>query len=87
MSLFSRLFKNDKSQNINQETDSDSKNLEVSSVNTENEEIVAAIMGAVMAMMQSDVRTDIRIKAIRRIGRTSPVWNIAGRDEYLAVKL
>lgn len=87
MSLFSRLFKNDKSQNINQETDRDSKNLEVSPVNTENEEIVAAIMGAVMAMMQSDVRTDIRIKAIRRIGRTSPVWNIAGRDEYLAVKL
>ncbi len=87
MSLFSRLFKNDKSQNINQETDRDSKNVEVSPVNTENEEIVAAIMGAVMAMMQSDVRTDIRIKAIRRIGRTSPVWNIAGRDEYLAVKL
>lgn len=52
-----------------------------------NDEVVAAIMGALMAFMSTHAVTDLKIKSIRRTGTVSPVWNIAGRNEYLASKL
>jgi len=82
MSFFSKLFNAERPLEYKiQEIDSTSINAD------NNEEIVAAIMGSVMAMMQDNAITDIKIKSIRRIGRTSPVWNLAGRDEYIAAKL
>lgn len=54
----------------------------------EDEELVAVITAAVMAIFAgSNSSSDIRVKAIRRTGRTSPAWNVAGRDEYLATRL
>jgi hypothetical protein len=50
-------------------------------------EIVAVIMAAVMNMMASGVSSDLRIKSIKRIGLHSPVWNTAGRSEYIASRL
>jgi len=52
-----------------------------------NEEVVAAIMGALMAFMSDYAVSDLKIKSIRRTGTVSPVWNIAGRQEYIAAKL
>lgn len=50
-------------------------------------EIVAVIMAAVLSMMSVRNLGDLQIKSIRRIGRHSPVWNTAGRDEYITSKL
>lgn len=86
MSLFGKLFGNNKSV----EHEHSSRNESAASYynnDNNNEEIVAAIMGALMSFMGADAISDLKIKSIRRLGRTSPVWNIAGRDEYLASKL
>lgn len=91
MSLFSRLFGADRAQN---DTPAENISENAGAVEnaatrdlTDNGELVAVITAAIMNMLSGDAVTDLRIKAIRRTGRNSPVWNIAGRDEYLAMKL
>lgn len=50
-------------------------------------ELVAVIMASVMACYGGNVTSDLKIKSIKRVGRHSPVWNTAGRDEYIGSKL
>ena len=90
MSFFSRLFGADKSQ---PETNTASRNESAVSLHTtdrnvdNHEEIVASIMAALMNILSEENNGELRIKSIRRVGRNSPVWNIAGRDEYIASKI
>ncbi len=51
-----------------------------------NEEILAVIAAAV-ASLEARPGHKIEVKAIRRVGQTSPVWNTAGRTERLARNL
>lgn len=91
MSFFSKLFGNDKvNENGLEEKDSRGESavsLHSSQDIKDNSELVAVIMAALMNMLSSDGGSDLRIRSIRRIGRKSPLWNTAGRDEYLATKL
>jgi hypothetical protein len=89
MSFFSKLFKSDKTKNENQGNES---KVEIAASATANDasvnsELIAVITAAVMAVMSSNAASDLMIRSIRRVGRNSPVWNIAGRDEYLMSKL
>lgn len=88
MSLFGRLFGSGK---INEDTsENNAKNESAVSLSdnkkADDREIVAVIMAALMNMM-GQPGGGLYIKSIRRSGRNSPVWNVAGRDEYLASKL
>lgn len=92
MSLFSKLFGSDKSQTENVFKENPSKiesavAAHSSETSKDDGELVAVIMAALMNMLSGDVVSDLRIKSIRRIGRHSPVWNTAGRDEYIASRL
>jgi len=49
-------------------------------------EVVAVITAAVMAYMQGN-GTGLRVRSIKRIGQTAPVWNAAGRNEYIMTRL
>ncbi len=51
------------------------------------EELVAAITAAIMASVDTHPGYNIRLKSFRRIPQTAPVWNVAGRNEYIAGKL
>lgn len=93
MSLFKKIFGTDKSRKDDQKESLSRVESAVSlqednsSLLKDNNEIVAAIMAAIMNMLSSDAVSDLKIKTIRRINRNSPQWNIAGRDEYIASKL
>ncbi|NLE26490.1 MAG: hypothetical protein GX625_14325 [Clostridiaceae bacterium] len=89
MSLFAKLFGTDKSQNEAALNDNTSKSESAVSLQNQknNGEIVAAIMAALMNVLEDSAAGELRIKSIRRTGRKSPVWNIAGRDEYIVSKL
>lgn len=52
----------------------------------DNAEIVAVISAAIMAFMQ-DSGTGLRVRSIRRIGHTTPIWNVAGRNEQILTKI
>jgi len=51
-----------------------------------NPELLAVITAAVAASLQG---TNIRytVRSIKRIGHTTPVWNVAGRNEYILSRL
>ncbi|NLN64514.1 MAG: oxaloacetate decarboxylase, gamma chain [Clostridiaceae bacterium] len=51
-----------------------------------NMEIVAVITAAVMACMQGS-SSSLRVRSIKRIGHTTPIWNIAGRNEQILSKI
>jgi len=51
------------------------------------DELVAVITAAIMATVNASPGYNIRLKSFRRIPQTTPVWNIAGRNEYIAGKL
>lgn len=89
MSFFSKLFGTDKSQNeVALNENASRSESAVSLQNQKNDdEIVAVIMAALMNMLEDSFTGELRIKSIRRTGRRSPVWNIAGRDEYIVSKL
>lgn len=93
MSLFSKLFGSDKSKNDSPIKENISKRESAAALQSKGQdikddgELVAVIMAALMNMLSGDVLSDLHIKSIRRVGRTSPIWNVAGRDEYLASKL
>lgn len=52
----------------------------------DNTELIAVITAAIMACMQ-DSGTGLRVRSIRRIGHTTPIWNIAGRNEQILSKI
>jgi sodium pump decarboxylase gamma subunit len=52
-----------------------------------DESIVAAITAAIMCCLQTENRCDLVVSSIRRTGKSSPSWNMAGRDEYLSSRL
>jgi len=88
MSLVSKLFGSKKpNNNENTSKNESAASLYNNTVSDNNEEIVAAIMAALVSFMGANAVSDLKIKSIRRLGRTSPVWNLAGRDEYIASKL
>ena len=92
MSLFSKIFGAEKSQDNNNFINNDSKNETAAAQmetedNANNGELIAVIMAALMNMLSDEVSSELKIKSIRRIGRNTPVWNIAGREEYIASKL
>ncbi len=89
MSLLAKLFGTDKSQNEAKLNENASRSESaVSLQNQKNDgEIVAVIMAALMNMLEDSFTGELRIKSIRHTGRRSPVWNIAGRDEYIVSKL
>lgn len=88
MSFFSKLFGTDNSQNETESNENISRSETAVSLHDQNndEEIVAVIMAALMNILDGSTG-ELRIKSIRRTNRRSPVWNIAGRDEYIASKL
>jgi sodium pump decarboxylase gamma subunit len=55
------------------------------SANTDTE-IVAVITAAIMAYMQ-DSGIGLKVRSIKRIGHTTPIWNIAGRNEHILSKM
>ncbi|NLX64680.1 MAG: hypothetical protein GX022_07920 [Clostridiaceae bacterium] len=88
MSFFTKLFGTDKSQKDTNSRENISRSESAVSLqyNGKDNEIVAVIMAALMNIL-NDSTGELRIKSIRRTNRRSPVWNIAGRDEYIASKL
>jgi sodium pump decarboxylase gamma subunit len=52
----------------------------------DNAEIIAVITAAIMACMQGST-TGLRVRSIRRIGHTTPIWNVAGRNEQILSKI
>ncbi|NMA66783.1 MAG: oxaloacetate decarboxylase, gamma chain [Clostridiaceae bacterium] len=50
------------------------------------DELVAVITAAVMASVNTRPGYNIRLKSFRRVPQTTPVWNVAGRNEYIAGK-
>ncbi len=51
------------------------------------EEIIAVIMAAIYTEMPTVSQNRLRIKSVRRLDETAPVWNKAGRQQRLAEKL
>lgn len=63
--------------------------LPVKEINTavaDDTEIIAVISAAIAAYMQGS-GTGLRVKSIRRIGHTTPVWNVTGRNEQILSKI
>ncbi|MGI6085036.1 MAG: OadG family protein [Acetivibrionales bacterium] len=89
MSFFSKLFGADKSQEEAKSNVNASRSESAVSLRNRNNEgeIVAVIMAALMNMLSDSSAGELRIKSIRRTDRRSPVWNVAGRNEYIASKL
>lgn len=62
--------------------------MDSSTAELDQTELVAVITAAIMACMESSARVpEIRIRSIRRTGTTNPSWNQAGRSEYLATRM
>lgn len=59
---------------------------EISSAVTDDTEIIAVITAAIMACMQGS-GTGLRVRSIRRIGHTTPIWNVTGRNEQVLSKI
>lgn len=59
---------------------------EISSTVTDDTELIAVITAAIMACMQGS-GTGLRVRSIRRIGHTTPIWNVTGRNEQVLSKI
>lgn len=57
-----------------------------STVSGINPELIAVITAAIAASMGGS-SADLKVKSIKRIGHTTPIWNVAGRNEYILSKL
>ena len=55
--------------------------------NALSSEMVAVITAAVMASIDGNNNSGLRVKSIKRIGHTTPIWNVAGRNEYVLTRL
>ena len=51
-----------------------------------NDKIVAVITAAIAAYLGSGSENNIRVRSIRRVPQSTPVWNVAGRMEHIAGK-
>ena len=51
-----------------------------------NPELIAVIASAIAAIMGGS-SDGFKVKSIKRIGHTTPIWNVAGRNEYILTKL
>jgi Na+-transporting methylmalonyl-CoA/oxaloacetate decarboxylase gamma subunit len=49
-----------------------------------NDEIIAVLTAAVLAVSNSRPGFKLKVKSFRRIPQTSPIWNIAGREEQIS---
>lgn len=54
---------------------------------TGNNEIIAVLTAAVLAVSKSRPDYKLKVKSFRRIPQTSPIWNVAGREEQISGKL
>lgn len=57
-----------------------------SSVDELSPELIAVISAAIAASMGSS-GIGLQVKSIKRIGHTTPIWNVAGRKEYILSKI
>jgi len=55
--------------------------------NVPDDELVAVLTAAVMACMKGQHVYNFRIKSFRRVPQSTPIWNRAGRMEYISNKL
>ncbi|NLM10331.1 MAG: oxaloacetate decarboxylase, gamma chain [Clostridiaceae bacterium] len=49
-------------------------------------ELIAVITAAIAASMGGS-GTGLKVRSIKRIGHTTPIWNVAGRSEYILTRL
>lgn len=61
--------------------------VEASDSSASTDELIAVITAAIMSSINASPDYNIRIKFFRRIPQSAPVWNVAGRNEYIAGKL
>ncbi len=88
MSLFSRLFGTSNSEQENNDiTKNESAVSMLDTQGANDSQIVAVIMAALMNILSTENNGELRIKSIRRTGRRSPVWNVAGSNQYIESKL
>jgi len=73
--------------NISVQEISETRETNSSNGDLPEDELVAVLTAAIMASVSTDPGYSIRLKSFRRIPQTTPVWNIAGRNEYIAGKL
>ena len=71
---------------------SNSENLENKNIgeptgNIPDDELVAVLTAAVMASMKGQHVYNFRIKSFKRLPQNTPIWNRAGRMEYISNKL
>ena len=52
-----------------------------------DDELVAVLTAAIMASVKRSSECNIKVKSIKRLPKTSPVWNTTGRNELIAGKL
>ena len=50
-------------------------------------ELIAVIMASIMNVLNAGSAGGLHIRSIKRIGRNTPIWSTAGRDEYILSKL
>lgn len=79
--------------NTNNKSDSEKKEVvETTNVNASSTlsglspELVAVITAAITAHMDNS-GAGIKVKSIKRIRHTTPIWNVAGRNEYILTRL
>ena len=49
---------------------------------TEDEEEIAAVIAAVVAMM-SESGNGLVVRSVKRVGKNTPAWSASGRQEYM----
>lgn len=75
--------KANKSDNSAEKPVSENKALPADNINPE---LLAVITAAVAASMHG-TNTGYTVRTIKRIGHTTPIWNVAGRNEYILSRL
>ncbi|MDI9514020.1 MAG: hypothetical protein QM224_02905 [Bacillota bacterium] len=89
MSFIKKIFGSDKQDAANQTNISDSESaaaMHYPEAGTD-EEVVAAIMAAIIAAMGPGASNGLRIRSIKRLGTNAPVWCVAGRQTYISSRL
>ncbi|HEY8499228.1 MAG TPA: OadG family protein [Clostridia bacterium] len=94
--IYSRLIRGKAPKNNNYENSSVKSNSDVEKPISESNvlsqadgidpELLAVITAAAAACMQG-TNTGYMVRSIKRIGHTTPIWNVAGRNEYILSRL
>lgn len=53
---------------------------------SDNGELISVVTAAIAAYLKPGLENKIRVRSIRRIPQSTPVWNVAGRMEHIAGK-